>query len=603
MYISCSNNGGKPYLNLLHSFVEKNNKGVLVQKKKFICSIGPLHKFDDGQPDYLKRLRKSFKNGNPLIPSLKKYCEGSPIRTFNFTVTEGSDICIGKTELFSHILIERILEKLGLIQLFRTYKSNSKLEFDVLGFFRLLVYGRILDPSSKIATVNKKDVYYNEVLKSDYKYNVYDTLDFIYRFRSSIINKLNKSLINHFKRDTSLIYYDVTNFYFETEKADDDLIKDDQAIKGLRQFGVSKEERSLPIVQMGLFMDNNGLPISIETFPGNTLDHLTMLKATSKTVDNLGLSRYIFVGDRGICSYKNLFHLLDHNNGYIVSKSIAKSKSNIKKWIEKQDDYIKVSDDFKYKSKIVTRIAKDENNIEREITEKVVVYWSRKFAQRELKTQRSFLTFLKKLREHPRTFRLTKTQYKSIRPFLRSEVKVGKTGEIINSSDIKFLIDEDKINNMISHMGYYQIVSSEVYKSEEEIIDIYHGLSRIEDQFRIMKGTLETRPLFVRNSEHIYSHLLICMIALTIVRIIQNKIVDYKNEDNINYWKMGLSGDKIRAALNKWVVAIYTQNYYRMYNIEDNSDLKLILDAFDINIPKTLFTKQELRELKKEIKI
>ena len=416
---------------------------------------------------------------------------------------------------------------------------------------------------------------------------------------------MNKSLINSFGRTTKTIYYDVTNFFFEIEEADEDIENEDGTIiKGTRKFGVSKEQRKQPIVQMGLFMDEQGVPISIETFPGNTLDHLTMTKALSNKVDNLELSRYIFVGDRGMCSYKNICHLLDHNNGYVISKSIAKSTLEEQSWINDDSDYITENENFKYKSRIIKKTVKDENNQNREIVEKVVVYWSKAFAEREYSLQKSFIEFLDKVRTSPQNFKITSSQYNKLKPFLKSEVENIQTGEKIKSSQLKVLIDESKIKDFIGHLGYYQIISSETNLSEKEIIDIYHGLSRIEDQFRIMKGELNTRPLFVRTPEHIYSHLLICMISLTIMRLIQNKIVDYKTKHQINnknkYWEMGLTGEKIKKALNKWTVDKFPNEYYRFNNLDDK-DLKLILDSFNIQIPVKLFRKQELKHIKQTI--
>ena len=166
------------------------------------------------------------------------------------------------------------------------------------------------------------------------------------------------------------------------------------------------------------------------------------------------------------------------------------------------------------------------------------------------------------------------------------------------------MIDYDKINKFKEQMGYYQIVTSELELSEKEIIDTYHGLSRIEEQFRTMKGSLETRPVYVRTPEHIKAHLLICMIALTVVRIIQNKIVSHQNKDKSkkHKWELGLNSDRIQSALNKWTVSYLTNGYYRFNDI-NNKDLKIILDSFNIKIPIKLYKPMELKNLKTSIEI
>ena len=162
-------------------------------------------------------------------------------------------------------------------------------------------------------------------------------------------------------------------------------------------MGVCKEERKLPIVQMGLFMDDDGIPIAIESFPGNTLDHLTLRPAMKKTIDDLEFSRFILIADRGICDYMNLLHLLDGGNGYIVSKSLLKSTKAEQKWTYDDEGYTIVSPDFKYKSRIIKRTVKDETGSSRKLEEQVVVYWSRKFEERSKRENKKFLDFLQKL--------------------------------------------------------------------------------------------------------------------------------------------------------------------------------------------------------------
>lgn len=610
MYVEKTKNNGIDYLRLVKSQRVINSKGIKTATKTVVYNIGPLSRFDDGQPDYVQRLKESFKNGKPLIPELQQFCSDPlPKEHYDIHFEEGDPDCFGHPRLFSQILIERILEELGMIGYFRQYKTYTKAQFDLLGFFRLLVYGRILHPASKIATVRQNEDYYSPILNDPYEFNVYDTLDFIYDFRESITRKLNKGITAKFGRTTKKLYYDVTNFFYETEEPDEDVEMDGAVIKGIRKMGVSKEERKLPIVQMGLFMDEQGLPVSMEIFPGNTLDHLTMIDACKKTVDTLDLSRFIFVADRGMCATPNLLHLLDHNNGYIVSKSIKKCKKTDKDWILNEDGYIYSGEDFKIKSRTVRYTASDplDKSNKRTIVEKQVVYWSRKFYEREKAENRSFLDFLEKLRNSPENFRITSVQSKSIRKYLRKDVLNADTGELLDSSKVKALLDEDKIKAETELMGYYMIITSETDMSDQEVVDAYHRLSRIEDQFRVMKGTLETRPIYVRKEEHISSHLMICMISLIVIRIIQKKITEYqqtngRSKKDVNLWEMGLSAERIQMALNKWTIDKLPGDYYR-FNHLDDPDLKLILDAFGIQIPLKLYRRADLKKIKMDIKI
>ncbi len=607
MYIEQYKNNGIPYLRLVESrYNPEPGKGA---KKIVIKSIGPLSRFDDGQPDYVKRLKESFKNKKPLIESLNEYCTPQKVyEKYKIEINEGSDECVGHPRLYSHMLLEKYLEELGIVSFINRYKQLTKIEFDVLGFTRLLIYGRLLNPSSKIGTTNQNNDYYNPILKEGFnKYNVYDTLDFIYDHKDKITNKINKILTDKFNRTTNVIYYDVTNFFFEIESPDEDTFDNDGNVLeiGTRKLGVSKEKRKQPIVQMGLFMDEQGVPISIKTFPGNTLDHLTVIPSIEQTIDTLNVDRFIFVGDRGMYRGNNSFHLTNKNNGYIISKSIEKTTKSEKEWMFNQDGYLHTSTAFKYKSRIITRTVKLENDTTTTITEKVVVYWSEKFQNKQLAENKSLLDFLSKFEENPSSFRFSniKSSYKK---FFKKECLNESTGEVLQTKDLSSILDYEKINKFKDSFGYYQLVTSELNMDDKTVIDTYHGLTRIEDQFRVMKGNLDVRPIYVRTKEHIESHLYICMLSLIIMRLIQNKIVSFQKKNNLidtsKNWTMGLSADRLIKALNRWNVDALSADYFRFNDI-DIPDLKLILDSFNINIPKKLFSRMELKNLKTNINL
>ena len=601
MFIECFTNNGKPYLRLARSVRVTNKAGLKVSQKQPILNLGPLDRYDDGQPDYVERLKKSFKAGAPLIPALLPYCEEKKAgETYRFSINEGSPDCFGHPKLFSNVLLERILEELGLNTFFSSYKGFTKLQYDVYGFAKLLIFGRLLNPASKYATVRQNDDYYEPILKDFNPDNIYDTLSFIADNKDKIIRRINTNLMKKAGRSPEIIYYDVTNFYFEIEDADEDVLDEEGnvQIKGQRKFGVCKEERHQPIVQMGLFMDDEGIPIAMESFPGNTLDHLTLRPAMKKTIDDLDFSRFIMIADRGICDYMNLLHLLDAGNGYIVSKSLLKSTKEEREWAYNDDGYTQVSPDFKYKSRIVKRTVKDEGGNSRKVEEQVVVYWSKRFEERSIKENKRFLDFLERLETSPANFRITAIQSKCLRKFMKKEYLNQKTGEILDSSEIRGFIDFDKVKAYRKEMGYYQIVTSELTMDARTVIDKYHGLTQIEDQFRVMKGDLETRPVYVRTPEHIDAHLLICMIALILMRIIQKRIrdADLIKKDDV-YWNVGMSGKRIQEALNRWKVDVLPDDLFRFMDVDD-PDLALILKAFDIVIPAKLYRRAELKAIK-----
>ena len=607
MFIETVQNNGNQYLRLVQSERVVNKDGYKVSRKRVVLNIGPVARYDDGEPNYVQRLKQSFRAGSPLIPALLPYCARErPAEQYHIVINEGSPDCIGHPKLYCHKFLERILEELGLNFLFSSYKNFTKLEYDVYGFAKLLIFGRLLNPASKSATIRQNKDYYESILTEFNPDNVYDTLDFIAENKDRIIRRMNTNLVKKAGRSPETIYYDVTNFYFEIEDPDEGLLDENGNVLeyGLRKMGVSKEERKQPIVQMGLFMDDNGIPIAIESFPGNTLDHLTLRPALQKNIDNLDFSRFILIADRGICQYRNLLRLLDAGNGYIISKSLLKSKQAEQKWAYDDEGYHVVDDGFKYKSRIVKRTVKDEIGQNRIIEEQVVVYWSKKFQARCERENKSFLEFLKRLEENPTSFRITATQAKCLKRFLRPECVNATTGEVLNSADIRTMIDFDKAAAFKKSMGYYQIVTSELTLSPTEVIEKYHGLTQIEDQFRVMKGSLETRPFFVRTPEHINAHLLICLIALIMTRIIQKRVLVSAafTADSDKCWTYGLSAARIQAALLKWKVDMLPGDLYRFMDVDD-PDLKLILDAFDIQIPAKLYRRADLKSLKTSIRI
>ena len=608
MYIDIFKNNGTEYIRLRESYRTKTAEGKAAIRKRTICNIGPLSKFDDGKPDYLDRLRESFRLGAPLIPELMEYTgKKQPLEKYHFHLQEGDPECVGHPRLYSHVFLDKLFDELGLEDFFRSYKGFSKIQYDVLNFVRLLVYGRILNPNSKMATLQQNDDYYTPLLKDFNQYNVYDTLDFIYENKEKIIRRMNTSLVKKWHRNPEIIFYDVTNFFFETSDPDEDILDEDGNVieRGFRKMGVSKENRKQPIVQMGLFMDDQGLPISIESFSGNTLDANTFKPAISRSIDGLDYARFIMIADRGMCNYQNIFHLLDQNNGYIIAKSLLKSTKSEQEWAYSDADFIEVSKDFKYKSRIVKRTVKDANGEKRTVTENVIVYWSRNFYERDLHENARFLDTLEKILKNPKGFRVTDMQARQMRQFFRGEILNSETGEVIEASKLRALLDKKKLEEFKSHFGFYQIITSEINMPVPEVIEKYHGLTRIEDQFRVMKSDLETRPVYVWKREHIEAHLLICLIALTMVRMIQCKICHsglLPKSNDITLWSMGLPAYRIQKALNKWKVEHLADELYRFTDLDD-PDLKLILDSFDVKIPAKLFRKTELKSQIKNINV
>jgi hypothetical protein len=600
MFLDIFNNNEKMYIRISESYrVYSEEKKKFVNRKRTIKNIGPVSKFDDGKENFIERLRASFNAGTPIIKELEPYVSKDIKKeVYNIQIHEGTEECIGHPKLFSNLLLDKLMEEIGLTQYINVYKTYDKITYDVLGFIKLLIYGRLLNPASKIATVNQNDDYYNKIIDDgSYKYNVFDSLDFIYKHKNAFFNRIDQTLRKKVGRTTNIIYYDVTNFFIFTE--DKGYECDDEGTKiyhSIATNGVCKEERKLPIVQMGLLMDEQGIPISIEVFPGNTLDHLTMQKSFNNSVDFIKdkNNRYIFVSDKGIGRGGNPKFSIENGNGYLVSKSVRGSTKAEKKWIISDEDFVYNTDDFKIKTKTYTKTYTLENGTELKSSEKIVSYWSKKFYTREYEEQKSFYDTLKQIIENPESFPSNRLNNSKIKKYLKKQVLNDETGEIIDSENLKAIIDIDKVNEELSLLGWYSIITSETNMDENEIIETYHNLVDIEDQFRVMKSTLETRPLYVRTDEHRIAHLTLCTIALILLRLIQRAITNKFNDT--------LSADRIQVALNKWKVEKLADEHYRFNDIDDK-DLKLIFDSFDIKLPVKLYKPIDFRLLKNNIKI
>ena len=600
MFVEQCKNNGVPYLRLVQSYRVEDSQGRKVSRKKTILNIGPLSRFDDGKPDFVQRLKDSYKEGKPIIDLLLPYIEEPVAKKHVITFEDGDMSCIGNPKLVSQILLDRLFVQLGLDKLCATLKHSLGLSYDLTGFIRLLIFGRILQPASKWETAQQNAQYFAPLADTTYPYHIYDALDVLAEYKEQFIHRMHSSICKTVGRSSTHIYYDVTNFFFEIEKPDPNEDIGDGVQKGLRQKGVSKENRKEPIVQMGMFLDDNGIPITIETFPGNTLDQATLRPALKKSMGKLETERFVLVADRGLHSFYNLCHLVSDGQGYIVSKSIRKTPKTERQWITMQEDYIAKGNSFKFKSRIVTRRVKDENGVVMELKEKVIVYWSERFYMREYNEHKSFLDFLERLRQNPASFRITAIQSNKLKKFFKKEFVHKDTGEIVESGKLLGMLDEEKIEELTAFMGYYQIVTSEIDMPDEDVIEAYHGLTQIEDQFREMKGTLNTRPVYVSTKEHIQAHFLVCLIALTMLRLIQKKILSSSQiEKSGCIWSYGMSGKRVQTALQKWQIDKLPGDIYRFNNTTDD-DLKRILSAFSINIMPKLYTRGDLRKIKTE---
>ena len=250
MHIEKYQSNGKEYLRLVRTIRVKAEDGKALNRKAVVKALGPLSRYDDGKADYMLRLRQSFSEGNPLIPELLPYVSEAPKIKYPIEIEQGSPYCIATPKRFAPCLLDAVFSALSLDQLFASIKHGKKIEYDLQGIVRLLTYGRILEPASKIATMRQNEEYYTPLVTSDNDIKVYNALDIIYEYRKQIIRRMNTCISRGIGRNSSTVFYDVTNFFFEIEEPDEDIVDEDGNVtqKGLRKMGVSKENRKQPIV-------------------------------------------------------------------------------------------------------------------------------------------------------------------------------------------------------------------------------------------------------------------------------------------------------------------------------------------------------------------
>jgi len=598
MYIDCVTNSGKPYLRVAESY-SVNVNGVRKSRKRTIRNIGPFSRFDDGKPDYLKRLKKSFKDGSPIIDGLSDLLENKPLNRFVVIKfdRENDSESMSNPKNAGYFLLNAIYDALGVYDVLNKQKSMTKIEYDLNGLTKLFVFGRVLCPSSKVETFRAKDCYAFDVTSSASLIEGYRALDVLNEKADAIQARMNYKIKNSIGRNTDVCFYDVTNYYFEIEQNDADILDSAGAVvrEGLRKKGPSKEKRSEPIVQMGLFIDDRGIPIAYRLFSGNNIDQTTLRPAMKKSIDKLKFGKVIIVADGGLNSDKNIAHILSEGNGYILSKSTKKSAKTVKDWIIEGNGYVwNEKRTFKVKSIIRKRTIKDENGQSHDITEKLVCYWSKKHYDLEIQENAKFLEYLESVIACPDKL---KDKPRKIEKFLKKMEVDKETGEIVDTKS-HLSIDMDKLQAYKDLLGYYTIMTSEIEKSERDIIDKYHGLSRIEDSFRITKSDLDGRPVYVSNPDHINAHFLVCFIALTMIRLIQCKVLAFLGKDSMNEdgWEAGISADRIKKALTSFQADALPGGYYRL--TKPTEDLKMILDALNINGDLRIPTISELKQLK-----
>lgn len=496
------NSSGRIYLSITDSYYDKKKK---CSRSKTIESLGYLDELQKQYDDPIAHFQKH-------VEQLKiQKMEKKASLVFQFSPIEKLEKNAKIRKNLGYAVASSVYHTLGIHTFLTNRQRHAKIEYNANHIMELLVYNRLLYPSSKKKAFENKDKFFE---KSSYSLDdVYRFLTFLNKYEADLQVWLNKKVKENYGRDTSLIYYDVTNYYFETDKMTD-----------FKRKGVSKEHRPNPIVQMGLFMDNNGLPITYELFSGNTNDCLTYRPNFSRIKKEYELGRVIAVADKGMTTGDNIWfttHTPD-KDGYVFSMSVRGANQELKDYVLKEDGYTWLSSEYKRKSRLYPRTIYITTNtgkkLKKTVHEKQVVFYSEKYDKRAKADRAAALAKAQDLAKNPGKY-TSATSY-GANKYIKKIDFDKETGEILEASSI-LEIDEKKLLAEEALDGYYVLITSEYKESDDRIIEIYRGLWQIEESFKITKSELEARPVFVSRQDHIHAHFLTCFVALLITRILQ----------------------------------------------------------------------------------
>jgi transposase len=595
MYLNKFKNHGTEYIRVLESYTTMVN-GEMRTRKRIIKSLGRVSKYDDGKGEYFERLREAFKEGKALIPELEEFVQQVHLVPAKIEIDrEDPEQYLSHPKNIGYLLIENVLKKLNVIKKLKQYKETSKIEYDLVGIFSMLVIGRILKPESKKATISSSEKCLVDICEGVSEKDIYRSLDVFYDLNINIQRTMDSAIAkSEIGRNRELTYYDVTNFFFHIDEEDD-----------FRKRGKSKENRVEPIIQLGLFIDDNGIPVAHKEFAGNQIDQTTLRPAVKETIKEFELSKLVIVADGGMNSAKNRSYLKDEGHGYIVSKSVKTVDKDTRDWITSLDEYKTRNGEspeeykWKYKSRIVKSKVKNENYEQRELVEKEVVFFSPDYYLRQLKEHEDFKKFLHECIENPGKIKSKRFAVS----YLNKEICDAKSGKIKEGSEEKvvYSVNKEKLKQQENILGYYLIKTSELNMSDLEVIEKYRGLSRIEDSFRIAKSNLNCRPVYVRTEKHIIAHFLICFVALAVVRILQVELLKAKKEKNkTKQWKEGITEEKLQEGLRLWQADLLGKDQYRL--TEPTKELKELFDVIGIKWNEPLPNQAKIKRMVNEFK-
>ena len=546
--------------------VWKNGKAVKQTVKRF----GYVDEFTNVYDDPIAHFQEVVKE----MTRLEK--EAKTKMTLDIFKGEELQPSFGLRKNIGYMPLSQLYETLEIPRFLANRQRNLKVRYSLNSILKILVFSRILFPASKKKTFEQRERFF-EIMDFSLD-DVYRSLGLLHRYANDLKIFLHEQVTAKYGRKTDLVYYDVTNYYFEIDQQD-----------ALRKKGVSKEHRPNPIVQMGLLMDSEGLPVTYELFSGNTNDCETLMPLLQDVRQQYNIGRFIVVADKGLNTSNNTAMALAKGDGYIYAQSILKANAELKAFCLDDDGYQHLGSPeagFKYKSRIAPRTLRIENAegkmVSVDIDEKQVLFYSEKYAKRAREQRQEVINKALNLIASPSKAAAAASYGAS--KYIKGIDYDKATGEILKTAEYVYL-DEKKIEEEAQFDGYYALVTSELDMPEQEVIEHYRGLWKIEESFRLTKSDLEARPVYVSLEEHINAHFLTCFIALLFTRLLQLK--------TNHQFPAGQLLEALRNANGTLLNDnIYAFDFY-------NDCLKTLGETFQIPFQYKYLNKSEINKMKK----
>ena len=448
-------------------------------------------------------------------------------------------------------ILKELYRELKFDKFWRWKTHDRSFKYNIELIFRLLVISRVLYPGSKRETYENRGIYF-ESFDGFSLDDVYSALDPIAENQGALQKWIYEHSEKICNRDLSVSYFDCTNYYFDISRPDMDILDDNgnpvdkngnKVDAKYRKRGPEKNHRPDPIVEMGLLTDRKGIPLAFDLFPGNESEKVHMRPIINRVKKDYTDSRIIFVADRGLNTSDNIYYLNGDNkrennqrDGYVYGQSIRGADAEFKEWVlggGYHKDKIKDDDgneiNFIHKSRIYPKKlqvnltipgSKKKKKKTVYIDQKQMSYYSEKYAKKQLMDRAVMIERAKDLIKYPKKYdRVTSAGSAA---YVKNIAFDKATGEIIEDRLLE--LNMEKIEEDAKYDGYYSIVTSELKISDLEMQEVYRGLARIEDTFKISKSDFESRPVFVRTNEHIDAHFATCFTALVLIRLLQIKL-------------------------------------------------------------------------------